>query len=178
VSSSPLEDRSSLLRREGVVAAETSFYESVIGAGAILSGFCGTFLSFRIQREANYYRQPAVSFEHREARDVFVGLTHFTSAFLLLILASLCSVIFGFLVPLFALAGLPCAQNRVGAVVAGLVAALVLIGAYFFDELVHYRILSVRLLNDAREWGSEIVIVLGGLGAALIAALWVLHRVS
>jgi len=161
-----------------VTAAGASFYESVIAAGAILSGFCGTFLSFRIQREANYHRQPALSFEAGQAKDVHIGLTHFTSSFLLLCLGSLCSVVFGFLIPLFALAGPPWAQSCVGTVVAGLVAALVLIGGYFFDELVHYRILSGRLVDDAREWRGEIGIVIGGLGIALVAALLTLHTLG
>ena len=56
-----------------------SFYTATLSAGAILTGFCGTFLSFRLQREANYYRQVALDFETREARDVFVDLTHFTA---------------------------------------------------------------------------------------------------
>ena len=77
-----------------------SFFATLLTAGAILSGFCGTFLAFRIQSEANYYRQPALSFERGEARDISIDLTHFTSAFLLLILATLCAVIFGFVLPL------------------------------------------------------------------------------
>ena len=38
------------------------FFAEVLSAGAILCGFCGTFLSFRIQREAGYYRQVAIDF--------------------------------------------------------------------------------------------------------------------
>ena len=53
------------------------FYTAVLTAGAILTGFAGTFLQFRIQREASYHRQPAVSFEEANAKDVFIGLTHF-----------------------------------------------------------------------------------------------------
>ena len=92
-----------------------------------------------------------VSYEEGKARDVFIGLTHFTSAFLLLILATLSSMIFGFLLPLLAL------FNRTGrladphVIAAGLAATLVLLAAYFFDELHHYQILSNRLMEDARE---------------------------
>lgn len=144
-----------------------AFYESIIGAGAILSGFCGTFLSFRIQREANYYRQPVVSFEQEKAKDIYVGLTHFSSAFLLLILGTICSVIFGFLLPLFALAGWVWPLGHRNVVVGGLVAALILVATYFLDELVHYKILSSRLLNDVNEWRRESFVWVGGI---LIAA--------
>jgi hypothetical protein len=147
----------------------TSFYESVIGAGAILSGFCGTFLSFRIQREANYYRQPAVSFEEEKGKDIFVGLTHFTSAFLLLLLGTICSVVFGFLLPLFALAGSAWILGHRNVVVAGLVSALILIIGYFLDELVHYGILSSHLLHDVSEWRKECFILAGGIAAAAVA---------
>jgi sterol desaturase/sphingolipid hydroxylase (fatty acid hydroxylase superfamily) len=153
------------------IEATASFYESVLGAGAILSGFCGTFLSFRIQREALYYRQPALSYELGDAKDVFVGRTHFTSAFLPLVLGTLCSVIFGFLLPLFGIAGLSWAPREARVVVGGLTAALVLIAAYFFDELVHYRILSGRLLNDASEWRGEAIIVVAGVMGAVVAYL-------
>jgi hypothetical protein len=54
----------------------TPFFESVLAAGAILSGFCGTFLSFRINRESNYYRQPALSYEEEKAKDIYIGRTH------------------------------------------------------------------------------------------------------
>jgi len=64
------------------------FYSSVTTAGAILAGFSGTFLSFRIQRESNYYRQ--VSIERGEARDVYIGLSHFTSSFMLIICSTFC----------------------------------------------------------------------------------------
>ncbi len=75
------------------------FYGSVTTAGAILAGFSGTFLSYRIQRESNYYRQ--VSIEKGEARDVYIGLSHFTSSFLLIIFSTVLSLVFGFLLPLF-----------------------------------------------------------------------------
>jgi len=148
------------------------FFDAIISAGAILSGFCGTFLSFRIQREANYYRQPALDFKTRKARDVYIGLTHFTSAFLLLILATIFSTFFGFLIPLLALAGSAWASAQTELVVGGLVAALILLLAYFLDELVHYRIINIGLLNDAREWRSEWAIVLiAGISVAISFAV-------
>jgi hypothetical protein len=153
-----------------------SFFEAIISAGAIMSGFCGTFLAFRIQREANYYRQPALSYDRGDAKDILIKLTHFTSPFLLLILASLCSMAFGFLIPLLALAGSVWALAQTKLVVAGLVATLILLIAYFFDELVHYRILSPQLLNDAREWREELVIVLVALTVALITSFAVYAR--
>src|SRR5271169_6802868 len=105
-----------------------AFFESIIGAGAILSGFCGTFLAFRIQRESNYYRQPVVSFDLGEGKDVFIGLTCFSPAFKLLVFGCCCSVVFGFLLPLFALAGCAWIAANQKLVVAGLIATVVLIG--------------------------------------------------
>lgn len=148
----------------------TPFFESVLAAGAILSGFCGTFLSFRINRESNYYRQPALSYEEENAKDIYIGRTHFTSSFLLLSLATLCSIAFGVLFPLFAVAGSAWISARPEIVVAGLVATLVLILAYFLDELVHYRILSNKLMNDVHEWGAERWIVVGGIALAVVGA--------
>lgn len=43
--------------------------QSLLQAGAILAGFCGTFLAFRIQREASYYRQPVADFDTGRAAD-------------------------------------------------------------------------------------------------------------
>lgn len=152
---------------------ERGFFEAIINAGAILAGFCSTFLAFRIQRESNYYRQPALSFEEDEAKDIYIGLTHFTSAFLLIILAAVCSVVFGFVIPLFALAGKSGWLISPRIVVAGLVGSLVLLAGYFFDEMVHYGILSQRLGEDAREWGREwpivVVVILLALGGTATA---------
>ncbi len=148
-----------------------SFYESIIAAGTILSGFCGTFLAFRIQRDATYYRQPVLSFERGEAKDIHVGLTHFTSTFLLLILGTVSSTVFGFLLPLIALAGCARLLANPGFVVGGLVGTLILIAAYFVDELIHCSILSTRLLGDAREWGSEKHVVIGGIALAVVSAI-------
>lgn len=137
-----------------------SFFGSVLSAGAILSGFCGTFLSFRLQREATYYRQPAVDFreqdETKNSKDIYIGLTHFTSGLFLLILATVCTVVFGVLLPLLALSGYASVASRTGLIVGGIIAGLLLIAAYFLDELVHYEILKwSRLADDIRDWKKE-----------------------
>jgi len=146
------------------------FFGSLLSAGAILSGFCATFLVFRIQREAAYYRQPVVDYSEEKGKDVYIGLTHFTSAFLLLVLATVCSATFGFVFPLLALNGSTWISDRPGLVVGGMIAALLLIGAYFVDELVHYQILR-NLRNDASEWKREWWVIAGGILSA-IASLW------
>jgi hypothetical protein len=151
-----------------------SFFEAVFAAGAILSGFCGTFLSFRLQREANYYRQPALDFKTQKAVDIVVNLTHFTSAFCLLILATLCATIFGFVLPLFAISGSAWLLARHWLVVAGLVATQILLVAYFLAELRHYKILRHRLANDKREEDGQKPIAIGAISFALAAfpAVW------
>src|SRR5205807_8871788 len=84
--------------------SDKDFYSAVLAAGAILTGFSGTFLQFRIQRESSYYRQPALSYEEGKAKDIVIGLSHFTSSFLLIICAVILEIVFGFCLPLFALA--------------------------------------------------------------------------
>jgi hypothetical protein len=156
----------------------TSFFSSVISAGAILSGFCGTFLSFRLQREANYFRMPVADLDHPTGSSRDINQTHFTSALFLLLLGTLTSVVFGFLIPLMALAGISGAQNLATAVVSGLAAALVLIATYFLDELVHYRIFwPGRLLQDIGEWEGEWGIVATGLIAASVVAMLVICKI-
>jgi hypothetical protein len=161
--------------REGRVTTydPLTLYGALLSAGAIITGFCGTFLSFRIQREASYYRQPAVDFATGSGKDVFVNLTHFSSGFLLLSLASLGACIFGVVFPLLGLAGVIWFLARAGAAVAGVIGSLVLLVSYFVDELVHYRILSSRLANDAREWGREWIVVCIGIAVAAGAAVLV-----
>jgi methylmalonyl-CoA mutase cobalamin-binding subunit len=39
------------------------------------------------------------------------------------------------------------------------------------DELLHYRTLSNRLVEDTREWGREFVVVIGGIVIAVTCAL-------
>jgi len=148
-----------------------SFFESIVGAGAILCGFCGTFLTFRIQREASYYRQPVADFQSGESKDVYIGLTHFSGAFLLLILGTLSATVFGFLLPLLALAGCVWIRTQPNLVVGGLVGTLILIAAYFWAELIHYGILKNALRNDHREWSRESPVVIGGIAAAVILAV-------
>jgi hypothetical protein len=144
------------------------FFSACLSAGAILTGFCGTFLSFRIQREANYYRQPAVDFKSGESRDIYINLSHFTSSFLLLMLASLLSVACGFVLPLLALAGMAVSKQIV---VAGMTAGVVFVAAYFICEMVHYGVLNRRLLNDSREWGRSRGIVTTAILVAAVSAV-------
>lgn len=148
-----------------------AFFDSVFDAGTILCGFCGTFLSFRIQREATYYRQPALNFESAEAKDIFIGLTHFTVAFLLLILATVSATIFGFILPLFAIAGARWVLNRPNLVLSGLVATVVLLCAYYWAELAHYQIVSRKLTHDKDEWRGECLIAILGISLGLISAV-------
>ena len=148
---------------------EQTFFSAALSAGAILTGFCGTFLSFRIQREANYHRQPALSYEENDAKDVHIGLSHFTSSFLILLIASLTTMAFGFVLPLIALSGIMGDVVTVRMVTGGLVSALVLIAGYFLVEMRHYHILSNKLIHDRKEWGrqSGLVIALVLLSIAL-----------
>ena len=152
------------------MSESTDFFEAMINAGAILSGFTSTFLVFRIQRESEYFRQPALDFESGKAKDIDIGLTHFTSSFLLIMLATVSSLLFGFLIPLFGLAGVVIFSPA--AVVAGNVAAIVLLVGYLADEMIHYRIISTHLVEDTAEWGREapllVVIVLLSLASAII----------
>lgn len=69
---------------------------------------------------------------------------------------------------MFVLAGSVRVLGSRAFIVGGLIAAVVLIGAYFITELVHYRILSNQLINDAAEWRSESWIVISGVIPALI----------
>src|SRR5262245_59252122 len=113
-----------------------TFFQNVIDAGAIVAGFCGTFLAFRIQREAEFYRGPGPWGAHNEQ--------HFSSSFLLIILASLSSLFSGFVVPLFFMAGLRGSWLHPRVTVAGLLVSLILLLGYFINELIHYRILGNR----------------------------------
>ncbi|SRR6266481_802200 len=149
-----------------------TFYEAALTAGAILSGFNGTFISFRIQREANYHRQPVTKFDEMacsgKGQDAYIGRSRFNSSFLLIIIGTLCSMIFGVFLPLFALA------NRYdpgpGRILAGIAASTVLVMAYFFDELIHYEIVKwSRLLRDLKLWQYEWLIVISGVLLACLA---------
>jgi hypothetical protein len=149
------------------MATDTEFFTAALSAGAILTGFCGTFLSFRIQREANYYRQPVLDFKTRGAKDVPINLSHFSTGFLMLILASVTTMTFGLVLPVLRLAGLGERLINSRVVAAGLIASLVLICGYFCVEMLHYNILSNRLLHDRQEWGRR----------SAWAALWILGAI-
>ena len=147
------------------------FYTAVLAAGAILTGFSGSFLQFRIQRESNYYRQPAVSYEENKGRDVFIGLSHFSGSFFLIICAIVLEMIFGFCLPLLALANADLSAANPKIIAAGLIAALIFLLGYFAAELVHYEIINVKLLNDRREWGRQWPLVISTFVVALLAAI-------
>lgn len=146
---------------------ELVYLAACLSAGAILTGFCGTFLSFRIQREANYYRQPVLDFESRTAEDVFIGRTHFSSPFLLLIIGTLMASGFGFISPLLAISGIAVSKM---VIVSGMISSMVTILGYFVCELVHYGVLNTRLMNDKAEWGRSSGVVITTLAASGAAA--------
>jgi len=151
---------------------ELTYFGACLSAGAILTGFCGTFLSFRIQREATYYRQPVCDYKLGKGRDVYLGLSHFSSPFFLLILGTLLAAGFGFVCPLLAISGFDIAKSSV---VAGMLAALVTILGYFACELVHYGVLNAKLLNDRQEWGRSSGIVVATIGLSVLAATVVIQ---
>ncbi len=151
--------------------SDKDFYTAVLTAGTILTGFTGSFLQFRIQREANYYRQPALSFEKAEAKDIFIGLSHFTSSFLLVMCAVILEIIFGFCLPLLAMANAHLSFISSRLVVAGLIAALIFLVGYFCAELVHYQILNRRLLYDKNEWGRQWPLVITTFNLALLLSV-------
>ncbi len=153
-----------------------TFYAAVLSAGAILTGFSGTFMQFRIQREANYYRQPVLSYvedaAEGKAQDTPIGLTHFTGAFLLIIVSTLMAVAFGFVFPLLALAEMAPPFVSPKFVTVGLLSTLFPLLGYFLTELIHYRILSTRLLHDISEFQREWPGVVIALGAAALCWVW------
>jgi hypothetical protein len=140
------------------------FFDAILSAGAILTGFCGTFLSFRIQREANYYRQPAPNAQGGQPGDVCYNLQQFSAAFLVLIAATLFCMYFGVAVPLLFFGGWGVLYER-KTIVIGLLAGLVLVLAYFVIELVHYEIIRLKVRPSTIEWifGSLVIV------AAIIA---------
>jgi len=158
------------------------FYEAALTACAILSGFSGTFLSFRIQREASYFRQPCTfckddlhPTQYRDNRpyiqghDVGIGLSRFNSSFFLIILGTCCLMAFGVFMPLVALSLRGRWLPSPGLITAGIVGSAVLVAAYFLDELIHYEILKWgRFFCDLKEWRCEWIIVVSGF---LLAAL-------
>ncbi|MGA2771236.1 MAG: hypothetical protein ABSG26_10520 [Bryobacteraceae bacterium] len=120
--------------------SDLTFFAASLNVGAILAGFCATFLSFRIQREAGYYRHG--------------NRSHFTASLLLLLLATLCTAVCGIVLPLLALVGSG-PWISPGLIVGGVIGGLLLLAAYFVTELRHYDVFKVSLKNDRAEWKRE-----------------------
>jgi hypothetical protein len=137
--------------------ANSHFFSSVLAGGAIVAGFCAVFLQFRIQREANFYREPGCA--HQEQ--------HFTTSFLLIILASILSFGFGVVMPLLGLAKIDEAWIAPKVIVGGLLAAIFLLPFYFFNELIHFRIICKR---DDEFWREFWVVVVALIISTLIFA--------
>jgi drug/metabolite transporter (DMT)-like permease len=133
----------------------TNFFTASLTVGAILAGFCGTFLSFRIQREAGYYRSPDC-----KGKDAFSNLSHFTASLLLLLLATLCTAVCGIVLPLLALVGSGLRISP-GLIVGGVIGGLLLLAAYFVTELCHYDVFKF-LRDDPAEWKREWPLVAAG----------------
>lgn len=142
------------------MTSSTDFFQSVIAAGAIIAGFCGSFLVFRIQREADYYRNPSQG---------HLGQQLFSSSFLLIILSTLIAAISGLVIPLIGLASKGGNFISPKVVVAGVLASLVILAGYFLDELVHYRIVWRNWRKDLENWQREWPILLLTGGAAGVA---------
>jgi hypothetical protein len=160
-----------------MITDSQQFFRDIIAAGAIIAGFCGTFLAFRIQREASYYRQPHLD-RKEGAIDIYIGLTQFNSSFLLIILAALSAIVCGFLIPLFGLSGKVWWFVTPWFAVSGLLSALVLLAGYFLDELVHYEIIWKKWRPATSGWRRECPIVAITLlvAAAAFAVTYLLFR--
>lgn len=117
---------------------EAQFFAAALTAGSVITGLCGLFLVFRIQREADYFRRSKEQ--------------HFTSSMLLIGLATIVSLTFGVWMPLFALVGERFFLNSSTAIVGGLVAASVLVLGYILDELVHYEIFCPGRSAHGSSW--------------------------
>jgi len=137
--------------------SELDFFTSAIQAGAILAGFCGTFLAFRIQREAEFYRTPEKSYKQQ----------WFSIAFILIIFGTLVSVIFGVVFPLLKLANI-CPSISPSVVVGGFFAAIILIAGYFLVELLHYHLFD----RFDREWQREVPVAGITIFLAAVSILW------
>lgn len=121
--------------------SDSTFYPAVLNAGAILWGFCGTFLAFRIQREASYFRQPVLDFHTATGKNVTLKMQQLSCSFVVLLFATLSSAVFGFILPLLGLNGHVACYTQHNFLVGGLIFSLVLILSYFVAELYHYRII-------------------------------------
>jgi len=135
------------------------FYDAALTAGSILSGFLGTFLSFRIQREASYYRQPGQKLKE----SILIDLSQFPISLLLILLGTVCSVVFGIITPLLASAHAERVFSPI-TTLAGIIASLILAGAYFFAEMFHYRMFRIC----DKEWRQEGWIVTCGIVLAVL----------
>jgi hypothetical protein len=141
---------------------DNQFFANIIAAGAVVASFCAVFLQFRIQREADYYRNPS----HPEP----LNLQQFSSSFFLIILTTVLAFIFGVILPLLRLSGLGANWIKVQCVVAGLLDTIALLAFYFLDELVHYRICRINRC----EWLRELPVVLAAMFVGiLLPVLWV-----
>jgi hypothetical protein len=141
------------------------FFRDIIGSGAILAGFCATFLVFRIQREADFYRTA------NDPKGTERNEQHFTSSFLLIIFGTLAALCGGFLIPLLFLAGVQCFLLSPRVSVAALLASTVLIAGYVCNELVHYHITE----KADPDWRAEKKVWLSTLlVAVLVGLLWLL----
>lgn len=149
-------------------ATDTGFFGTVMTGGAIIAAFCGSFLVFRIQREAEYFRNPGQG---------YVGQQYFSPSFLLLILATAGATLAGVVLPLLGLSGVRAPFLTPRAVVAGLFGAIVLLGGYFINELVHYRIVFEGWRGDLegweREWPLAVVLIFSSV-VTLVSCLWLL----
>ena len=141
-----------------------AFYEGALTAGSVFAGFIGTFLSFRIQREANYYRQPVPGCDGK--KDVYLGLSQFPVSLLLILLGAVCALIWGVCFPLLALAHQFVVSPAT--VLAGLAACVCFVFSYFVAELFHYEIICKVNKND---WAKEGWIAWSGTSMAIIVAL-------
>jgi hypothetical protein len=121
----------------------------MIAAGAIVAGFCATFLQFRLQREATYYRK---------------GKQLFSSSFLLIILATLMALFFGVVLPLIRLSGIGQNLIRVQSVVAGLLDSIILLLFYFLDEFIHYNIFPI----ERKDWHRELPVVVAAMAVGVL----------
>jgi hypothetical protein len=178
---------------------DSSFYSATLAAGAILTGFCGTFLTFRLTRESNYYRNPnenpssngavkaadkseettdskptdKASEENKEKNQ-----THFTAPLLLLLCATSSAAIFGFLFPLVALAMPNSTFGSAKAIIGGEIISLIFLAGYFLGELVHYDVFKI-LAGDEREWLRQIPILLVTFFVAVSALIvWISQDIA
>ncbi len=122
----------------------TTFYSAMLTVASILAGFYGTFLSFRLQREAQFFR-------NRRQQ-------HTTPSLLVLVMGIVMLGWFGIWQPLSFFAGRVVSQEST---IRGVVTALLLGVAYFVLELLHYEILF--------RWGGKLYNWLVGLALVFIS---------